>query len=116
MVFVNDILIYSRSEEEHERHLRIILNVLRRNQLRAKFSKCHFWRKEVRFLGQVVYEVGLAVDPGKVVAVKYWKVPKNASEVHSFLGPVGFYRKFIKDFAKISSPLTKLTKKNLVYA
>merc|ERR1712080_521695 len=90
--------------------------MLRAHQLKAKFSKCHFWWEEVRFLGHVVSKHGLAVDPAKVVAVQDWKIPKNATEVRSFLGLAGYYRKFIKDFAKISAPLTKLTKKNLAFA
>ena len=116
LVFVDDILVYSRTEEEHKGHLRIVMEVLRKHQLKAKFSKCHFWRREVRFLGHIVSKQGIAVDPAKVVAVQDWKTPKNATEVRSFLGLAGFYRKFIKDFTKISAPLTRLTKKNLDFA
>ena len=115
VVFVDDILIFSKSEEEHAQHLRAIMETLRVHQLKAKFSKCHFWREEVRFLGHIVSKEGLAVDPAKVVAVQDWKTPKNATEVRSFLGLAGFYRKFIKDFAKISAPLTRMTNKNLAF-
>ena len=87
------------------------MDTLRAHQLKAKFSKCHFWREEVRFLGHVVSKQGLAVDPAKVVAVQDWKIPKNPTEVRSFLGLAGYYKKFIKDFAKISAPLTRITKK-----
>ena len=80
VVFVDDILIFSKNEEEHALHLREVMDTLRTHQLKAKFSKCHFWR-EVRFLGHVVSKEGLAVDPAKVVVVQDWKVPKNATEV-----------------------------------
>ena len=83
---MNDILIFSRSEEEHALHLREVLDTLRAHQLKAKYSKCHFWRKEVRFLGHVVSKEGIAVDPAKVVAIQDWKVPRKAMEVRSFLG------------------------------
>ena len=116
VVFVDDILIFSKNEEEHAQHLKEVMDTLRAHQLKEKFSKCHFWREEVRFLGHVVSKEGLAVDPAKVVVVQDWKVPRNATEVRSFLGLAGFYRKFIKDFAKISAPFTRLTKKNLVFA
>ena len=86
VVFVDDILIFSKSEEEHALHLREVLETLRAHNLKAKFSKCHFWRKEVQFLGHVVSKEGITVDPAKVVAIQDWKVPKNATEVRSFLG------------------------------
>lgn len=115
VVFVDDILIFSKGEEEHARHLKEVMDTLRAHQLKAKFSKCHFWRREVRFLGRIVSKQGIAVDPAKVVVIQDWKTPRNATEVRSFLGLAGYYRKFIWDFAKISAPLTKLTKKNLVF-
>ena len=80
LVFMDDILVYSRTEEEHKEHLRIVMEVLRKHQLKAKFSKCHFWRREVRFLGHVVSENGIAVDPAKVATVQDWSTPKNATE------------------------------------
>ena len=81
LVFIDDILIYSKPEAEHANHLRIVFSTLRHHQLRAKFSKCHFWREEVRFLGHIVSKEGLAVDPTKAVAVQDWKTPRNATEV-----------------------------------
>jgi len=79
LVFVDDILVYSRNEEDHKTHLRIVLEILRKHQLKAKFSKCHFWKSEVRFLGHVVFGNGIAVDPAKVAAIQDWGRPKNAS-------------------------------------
>ena len=116
VVFVDDILIFSKKEEEHAQHFREVLKTLCVHQLKAKFSKCHFWRKEVRFLGHVVSKEGIAVDPAKVVALQDWKIPKNETEVRSFLGLAGYCRKFNKDFAKISAPLTRPTKKNLAFS
>ena len=116
VVFVDDILVFSKNEEEHALHLREVLETLGAHQLKAKFAKCQFWRKEVRFLGHVVSKEGIAVDPAKVVAIQDWKTPKNATEVRSFLGLAGYYRKFIKDVAKISAPLTRSTNKNLNFS
>ncbi|WVZ76131.1 LOW QUALITY PROTEIN: hypothetical protein U9M48_024129 [Paspalum notatum var. saurae] len=100
VVFIDDILIYSKSEKEHEEHLRIVLNRLREHKLYAKFSKCAFWLKEVSFLGHILSEKGVAVDPSKVEDVLNWKQPKSVTEIRSFLGLAGDYRRFIKDFSK----------------
>ena len=112
IVFIDDILVYSRSRAEHANHLREVLEILRKEKLYAKFSKCAFWLREVQFLGHVINKDGVLVDPTKVEAVVNWVPPKNPSEVRSFLGLAGYYRRFIQDFSKISLPLTKLTKKN----
>ena len=96
-------------------HLRIGLDIMRRNQLKAKFAKCHFWRIEVQFLEHVVLENGIGVDPAKVAVVQEWRRPKNATDVRSFLGLAGYYRRFIKDFSKTASPLTNLTRKNQTF-
>ena len=112
LVFIDDILIYSKTEEEHVRHLEAVLEILRRNVLKAKFSKCHFWEREVRFLGHVISDQGISVDPGKISAIQDWKQPTTPKEVRSFLGLAGYYRKFVKDFSKLACPLTKLTMKN----
>ena len=91
VVFIDDILVYSRSEEEHEQHLRIVLQILRENQLYAKASKCEFWLNEVKFLGHVVSKNGIVVDPTKVEAVLDWRQPKTMSEIRSFLGLADYY-------------------------
>ncbi|WVZ49546.1 hypothetical protein U9M48_000893 [Paspalum notatum var. saurae] len=111
VVFIDDILIYSKSEEEHKEHLRIVLNRLREHKLYAKFSKCAFWLKEVSFFGHILSEEGVAVDPSKVKDVLNWKQPETVTEIRSFLGLVGYYRRFIKDFSKTAKPMTSLTKK-----
>ncbi|MCQ7285351.1 reverse transcriptase family protein, partial [Salmonella enterica] len=109
IVFIDDILIYSRTKAEHEQHLRTILELLKKEQLYAKFSKCEFWIREVQFLGHVVNENGIHVDPAKIEAIKNWNAPKTPTEVRQFLGLAGYYRRFIENFSKISQPLTSLT-------
>jgi len=111
VVFIDDILIYSKNEEDHARHLRLVLDKLREHQLYAKFSKCEFWLREVAFLGHVLSEGGVAVDPNKVRDVLSWEQPKNVLEIRSFLGLAGYYRRFIKDFSKIAKPMTQLLEK-----
>ncbi|WVZ79080.1 LOW QUALITY PROTEIN: hypothetical protein U9M48_026705 [Paspalum notatum var. saurae] len=113
VVFIDDILIYSKSEKEHEEHLKIVLTRLREHKLYAKFSKCAFWLKEVSFLGHILSEKGL--DPSKVKDVLNWKQPETVTEIRSFLGLAGYYRRFIKDFSKTAKPMTSLTKKNAKY-
>ncbi|WVZ97356.1 hypothetical protein U9M48_042903, partial [Paspalum notatum var. saurae] len=115
VVFIDDILVYSKSEKEHEEHLRVVLNWLREHKLYAKFSKCAFWLKEVSFLGHILSEKGVAVDPSKVKDVLNWKQPETVTEIWSFLGLADYYRRFIKDFSKTAKPMTSLTKKNAKY-
>ncbi|KAI3505152.1 hypothetical protein L1887_27074 [Cichorium endivia] len=115
IVFIDDILIYSKNKEEHEKHLHEILELLRREKLYAKFSKCEFWLSEVQFLGHMICKDGVKVDPSKVEAVMNWEVPKSPTEIRSFLGLAGYYRRFIQDFSKIASPLTALTRKNVKF-
>ncbi|GJW36683.1 putative reverse transcriptase domain-containing protein [Tanacetum coccineum] len=115
IVFIDDILIYSRNEEEHASHLRIILELLRKEKLYAKFSKCDFWIHIVQFLGHLIDNQGLHVDPAKIEAVKNWTSPATPTEVRQFLGLAGYYRRFIEGFSKIAKPLTKLTQKNKSY-
>ncbi|GJX09663.1 reverse transcriptase domain-containing protein [Tanacetum coccineum] len=115
IVFIDDILIYSKSEEEHEVHLKTILDLLKKEKLYAKFSKCEFWLQEVQFLGHVVNRDGIHVDPSKIESVKNWKTPESPTEIRSFLGLAGYYRRFIENFSKIAKPLTLLTQKNKTY-
>jgi len=98
VVFIDDILVYSRNEEEHAEHLCVVLTCLREHQLYAKFSKCEFWLKKVPFLGHVLSEEDISVDPAKVQEVLDWKVPTLVHEVRSFLGLAGYYRRFILEF------------------
>ena len=113
IVFIDDILIYSKSEKEHEEHLRLILELLKEKQLYAKFSKCEFWLKTVQFLGHVVDSEGLHVDRAKIEAIKKWETPNTPTQIRQFLGLAGYYRRFIQDFSKIAKPLTELTHKIL---
>ncbi|KAJ0509396.1 putative nucleotidyltransferase, Ribonuclease H [Helianthus annuus] len=111
IVFIDDILIYSKTKAEHEQHLRAILELLKKEQLYAKFSKCEFWLREVQFLGHVINGDGIHVDPTKIEAIKNWETPKTPTEIRQFLGLAGYYRRFIEDFSKIAQPLTLLTRK-----
>ncbi|GJR53704.1 putative reverse transcriptase domain-containing protein [Tanacetum coccineum] len=115
IVFIDDILIYPKMKEDHEVHLGLVLELLRKEKLYAKFSKCEFWLQEVHFLGHVVNQNGIHVDPSKIEAVKNWKTPTTPSEIRSFLGLAGYYRRFIANFSKIAKPLTSLTQKNQKY-
>ena len=115
VVLIDDILIYSRDETEHTEHLRLVLQILRDKQLYAKFSKCEFWLNKVSFLGHVVSASGIRVDPSKVSAILDWKPPRNVSEVRSFLGLAGYYRRFVKGFSMISAPMTKLLQKDVKF-
>jgi hypothetical protein len=112
IVFIDDILIYSKSREDHECHLRIVLGRLRAHQLYAKLSKCEFWLENIAFLRHILTAEGIEVDPSKVEAVSKWKQPSNVSEVRSFLGMAGYYRCFIKGFSSIARPMTELRKKD----
>ncbi|KAJ4974497.1 hypothetical protein NE237_007671 [Protea cynaroides] len=111
IVFIDDILVYSKDQETHAAHLRAALQRLRREKLYAKFKKYEFWLNEVAFLGHVVSAEGIKVDPSKISAIVGWEAPKIVAEIRSFLGLAGYYRRFVEDYSKISVPLTRLTKK-----
>ncbi|GKB28813.1 reverse transcriptase domain-containing protein [Tanacetum coccineum] len=115
IVFIDDILIYSRNKEEHADHLRIILELLKKQKLYAKFSKCDFWISIVQFLGHVIDSQGIHVDPAKIEVVKEWASSTTPIEVRQFLGLAGYYRRFIEGFSKIRKSLTELTQKNKKY-
>jgi hypothetical protein len=112
VVFIDDILVYSENEEDHAEHLRIVLTRLREHQLYAKFSKCKFWLREVPFLGHVLFDGGIMVDPAKVQEVLNWKAPISVHEIRSFLGLASYYRRFIPDFSKIAKTMTRLLQKD----
>jgi len=111
VVFIDDILVYSKSYLEHEQHLRQVLMTLKERRLYAKLSKCEFWLNEVIFLGHIISAEGISVDPRKVEAVLKWERPTNITEIRSFLGLAGYYRRFIEGFSTIAIPMTRLTRK-----
>ncbi|GKD60216.1 putative reverse transcriptase domain-containing protein, partial [Tanacetum coccineum] len=115
IVFIDDILVYSKDEEEHGKHLKIILELLKKERLYAKFSKCDFWLDSIQFLGHVIDRSGVHVDPAKIEAIKSWAAPTTPTEVRQFLRLAGYYQRFIEGFSLISKPLTKLTQKNKKY-
>jgi hypothetical protein len=113
VIFIDDILVYSKSYEEHEQHLGQTLQILMSRQLYAKLDKYDFWLKEVTFLGHVVSSKGIFMNPQKVEAVVRWERPTTVTEIRSFLGLAGYYRRFIEGFSTIATPLTRLTRKNI---
>ncbi|GJX00515.1 putative reverse transcriptase domain-containing protein [Tanacetum coccineum] len=115
IVFIDDILIYSKNKKEHEEHLRTILELLKKEELYAKFSKCEFWIPKVQFLGHVINSEGIHVDPAKIESIKDWVSPKSPTEIRQFLGLAGYYRRFIEGFSKIAKPMTKLTQKKVKF-
>jgi hypothetical protein len=115
VVFIDDVLIYSKSKEEHATHLRVVLTRFWEHKLYAKFSKCEFWLDQVPFLGHILSAEGVAMDPGKVKDILEWKSPTTVHLVRSFLGMAGYYRRFIPDFSKISKPITELLKNNVKF-
>ncbi|GJZ62989.1 putative reverse transcriptase domain-containing protein [Tanacetum coccineum] len=115
IVFIDDILIYSKNKQEHEEHLKLILELLKKEELYAKFSKCEFWIPKVQFLGHVIDSQGIHVDPAKIQSIKYWASPKTPTEIPKFLGLAGYYRRFIEGFSKIAKPMTKLTQTSVKF-
>ena len=113
VVFVDDILIYSKIPEEHALHLWITLQMLREHQLFAKREKCKFWMSEVKFLGHVVSRENISVDPAKIEAVFNWERSKNVCEIRSFLSLAGYYRRFMEGFSRVAAPMTRLTQKDV---
>ncbi|GJT76952.1 putative reverse transcriptase domain-containing protein [Tanacetum coccineum] len=115
IVFIDDILIYSKNKKEHEEHLKAVLELLKKEKLYAKFSKCEFWIPKVQFLGHVIDSQGIHVDPAKIKSIKDWESPKTPTEIRQFLGLIGYYRRFIKGFLKIAKSMTKITQKGVKF-
>jgi hypothetical protein len=115
VVFIDDILVYSRNKDEHTMHLHIVLQQLHDHRLYAKFSKCDFWLREIKFLGHTISQDGIAVDPEKVQEVMDWKPPTTVRQIQSFLGLAGYYRRFILDFSRIAKTRTELLKKRVKF-
>nr|GFA62844.1 putative reverse transcriptase domain-containing protein [Tanacetum cinerariifolium] len=115
IVFIDDILMYSKDEKEHEEHLKAILELLKKEELYAKFFECEFWIPKVQFLGQVIDSQGIHVDPAKIESVKYLASPKSPTEIRQFLGLAEYYLRFIEGFSKIAKPMTKLTQKKVKF-
>eukprot|EP00253_Pinus_taeda_P022952 PITA_22952 len=111
LIFIDDILVYSRTVEEHQEHLRKVLQTLREHQLYAKFSKCDFFKEEIQYLGHVISKEGIAVDPEKIKAIMDWPVPKDVADIRSFMGLAGYYRRFVEGFSRVAFPITSLQKK-----
>jgi hypothetical protein len=111
VVFIDNFLIYSKSDSDHEEHLRLVLEKLRDNQLYAKYNKCEFWIGEVPLLGHIIYNGGILVDHAKVKEIMEWSVPTTVTEIRSFLGLAGYYQRFIEGFSKIAKPMTSLLEK-----
>jgi hypothetical protein len=111
VVFIDNILVYSKMEEEHDEHLRIVLQTLRKHKLYAKFNKCGFYQKEIQYLGHVISSEGTVVDLEKIKSIMEWPVPKDVVDIWSFIGITGYYRRFIEGFSKIAYPITSLQKK-----
>ncbi|GKB12823.1 putative reverse transcriptase domain-containing protein [Tanacetum coccineum] len=116
IVFIDDVLIYSKNKKEHEEHLKAILEMLKKEELYAKFSKCEFWIPKVQFLGHVINSQGIHVDPTKIESIKDGASPKTPIKIRQFLGLAGYYRRFIEGFLKIAKPMTKLTQKKVAFA
>jgi hypothetical protein len=111
VVFIDDIFNYSKRDSDHEEHLILVPPKLRDNQLYAKYSKCEFWIGEVPFLGHIISNGGISVDPAKVKEIVVWSIPTTVTDIRSFLGLAGYYRRFIEGFSKIAKPMTSLLEK-----
>lgn len=115
VMFIDDILIYFKFDEEHVKHIRVVLQTLKEKKLYVKLSKCEFWLKDVIFLGHVISSGGIAVDPLKIDVLLQWETPKFVTEIRSFMHLTGYYMRFIEGFSKLTLPLTHLTHKVQAY-
>jgi hypothetical protein len=112
---LDDILIYSKYEEEHEKHLKMVLQVLREHQVYAKLSKCSFYQRQIHYLGHIILEEGITVDLEKIKSIEGWPTPRNVVEVRYFMGIAGYYKRFIEGFSKIAHPITSLQNKGVIF-
>jgi hypothetical protein len=115
LVFIENILIYSKNKEEHEEHLRLVLQVLREHQIYTKFRKCDFFQKQVHYLGHVISEEGVEVDPDKIRSIMEWPTPKDVYDIRSFMGLARYYKRFIKGFSRIGCPIITFPKKGVKF-
>ena len=115
MVFIDDILVYSKDRENHDTYLRVVLETLKKERLYAKLSKCEFWLREVSFLGHIVSGEGIQVDQKKVEVIIEWKTTRNVTKVRSFLGLAGYFRRFVKEFSMTAALMTRLLQKNVKF-
>ena len=115
IVFIDNILVYSSDEQQHAYHLDKVLHKLREEKLYAKYEKCDFWMNRIAFLGHVVTEEGIQVDLKKIEAIVNWEPPKNVTGIRSFLGLVGYYRRFVEGFSRMAMPLTQLLRKEVEF-
>ena len=115
LAFLNDILIYSKNEEEHEEHLRLTFQLLREHQLYAKLCRCDFYRDRIQYLGHIISKEGIYVDPEKIEAIMNWPTPRNVTDVRSFMELTGYYRRFIEGFSKVAHAITSLQKKGVKF-
>jgi hypothetical protein len=112
IVFIDYILVYSRSEEEHEEHVHLVLWKLQDHRLYAKLHKCEFWLKQVAFLGHIILKGGISMDPSKIQDVLSWNAPTSVRDIQSFLGLIGYYQRIMEGFSKISKPMTEIFEKD----
>jgi hypothetical protein len=115
IVFLDDILVYSNSKEEHEHYLILVLQLLREHQLYAKISKCYVYQEPIHYLGHIISEQGITINPEKIEAIRGWKTPMNVSKVRYFMGLVGYYKRFRAGFSNIVHPITSFQNKGIKF-
>ena len=111
LVFLDDIIVYSKNEEEHKEHLRLTLQLLREHRLYAKLSKCDFYKDRIQYLGHIISEEDISIEPEKIETIMNWPTPRNVMDIRSFMGLPGYYKRFIEGFSKVAHAITSLQKK-----